>query len=583
MRASLAPSGLGRQAGPFFANHATHFSSNIMAFQGSSLIPSASFWVSILFLLVILMDSVRPLERSKYPRSLERSKYPRQRHNRGRHIIPGVPPPPSSRHHPLPHHQSQPQVSPNGPTKSIKEAVKNYRREEKKILDNILDTTVYDNRLRPQGVNTSDGPTVVNVNLYVRSFEKIDDVKMVSAERLLGLVMEYSVQITFRQQWNDHRLAFNDMSGRIKYLTLQDSRKVWMPDTFFRNEKHGQFHNIIQPNLYIRVFPNGDILYSIRVSLTLSCPMTLELFPLDTQTCYLRVASYGFTTDDLVYLWKVPDPVQFVSNLFLPGGFELHSYLDGSCNVKTATGEYSCLTVDMTFKRQISYYIITIYIPTLMIVMVSWMSFWLDHKSAPARVSLTITTLLAMSTTTSSINNSLPPVAYTKAIDVWSNLCVTFVFLALLEYALVNYAARADARANAERMALEKQMERDRQEAQFMYEEEEQQYYNQREKPMYNRDPLMRRIAGSAVIRGENKLLCAELPRDRAGQFKDQNGRAVNVVVNSVMNSLSGRVACEAKRIDVISRIIFPLSFAGFNIMYWSYYLTMSYYSTFTK
>ena len=95
---------------------------------------------------------------------------------------------------------------------------------------------------------------------------------------------------------------------------------------------------------------------------------------------------------------------------------------------------------------QLSYYVFTIYIPTFMTVCVSWMSFWLDHKSAPARVALTITTLLAMSTTTSSINNSLPPVAYTKAIDVWNNICVSFVFLALLEYALVNYAARADAR-----------------------------------------------------------------------------------------------------------------------------------------
>ena len=60
----------------------------------------------------------------------------------------------------------------------------------------------------------------------------------------------------------------------------------------------------------------------------------------------------------------------------------------------------------------------------------------------PARVALGVTTLLAMSTTQASIQNSLPPVAYTKAIDVWSGVCVVFVFSALLEYALVNYASR---------------------------------------------------------------------------------------------------------------------------------------------
>ena len=47
----------------------------------------------------------------------------------------------------------------------------------------------------------------------------------------------------------------------------------------------------------------------------------------------------------------------------------------------SVSGEYSCLTVDMTFKRQIAYYLFTIYFPTVIIVFSSWMSFWLDHKS----------------------------------------------------------------------------------------------------------------------------------------------------------------------------------------------------------
>ena len=45
---------------------------------------------------------------------------------------------------------------------------------------------------------------------------------------------------------------------------MTDSTKVWMPDTFFRNEKIGRFHDILQPNLYVRVYPNGNVLYSIR-------------------------------------------------------------------------------------------------------------------------------------------------------------------------------------------------------------------------------------------------------------------------------------------------------------------------------
>ena len=80
------------------------------------------------------------------------------------------------------------------------------RLEEKNILDRILDQNIYDARIRPATMDTMDGPTNILVNLMIRSIDKIDDVKM-----------EYSNQITFRQQWYDDRLEFGSkLSPRMK-------------------------------------------------------------------------------------------------------------------------------------------------------------------------------------------------------------------------------------------------------------------------------------------------------------------------------------------------------------------------------
>ena len=54
----------------------------------------------------------------------------------------------------------------------------------------------------------------------------------------------------------------------------------------------------------------------------------------------------------------------------------------------TFLGEYSCLQVDLMFARQLSFFVVTIYVPCSMTVTVSWFSFWLDHKAVSPRFSL---------------------------------------------------------------------------------------------------------------------------------------------------------------------------------------------------
>jgi anionic glutamate receptor len=102
---------------------------------------------------------------------------------------------------------------------------------------------------------------------------------------------EYTVQITFREKWKDERLRYDDHKDTIKFLTLTEPEKIWKPDLFFSNEKEGHLHNIIMPNVLLRIHPDGLVLYSIRISLVLACPMDLKYYPLDKQTCSMRMAS----------------------------------------------------------------------------------------------------------------------------------------------------------------------------------------------------------------------------------------------------------------------------------------------------
>ena len=57
------------------------------------------------------------------------------------------------------------------------------------------------------------------------------------------------------------------MLFKVKMITLKYEdygKKIWTPDTFIVNSVKGNRHDIVEPNNYLRIFPDGQVLYSER-------------------------------------------------------------------------------------------------------------------------------------------------------------------------------------------------------------------------------------------------------------------------------------------------------------------------------
>lgn len=78
------------------------------------------------------------------------------------------------------------------------------------------------------------------------------------------------------------------------------------------------------------------------------------------------------------------------------------------------------------------YYLIQMYIPSLLIVILSWVSFWINMDAAPARVGLGITTVLTMTTQSSGSRASLPKVGVEDPDVTWLLSEVDFFILCWL-------------------------------------------------------------------------------------------------------------------------------------------------------
>ncbi|KAK2816661.1 hypothetical protein Q7C36_022932 [Tachysurus vachellii] len=396
------------------------------------------------------------------------------------------------------------------------------------FLDKLMGkTSGYDARIRP---NFKGPPVNVTCNIFINSFGSVTET-----------TMDYRLNVFLRQQWNDPRLAYKEYPDDSLDLDPSMLDSIWKPDLFFANEKGASFHEVTTDNKLLRIFQNGNVLYSIRLTLILSCPMDLKNFPMDSQTCTMQLESFGYTMNDLIFQWLDKGPVQVADDLTMPQ-FVLKEEKDlGYCTKHYNTGKFTCIEVKFHLQRQMGYYLIQMYIPSLLTVILSWVSFWINMDAAPARVGLGITTVLTMTTQSSGSRASLPKVSYVKAIDIWMAVCLLFVFAALLEYAAVNFVSRQ----HKEFFRLRRRLQAEQRQ--------------RAELTQHNQDFFLSSFGLDVQLSGDGPL------SETAAMF-------AALPPGHSLFQIRRRFIDHAKRIDTISRAIFPLSFLIFNVFYWLTY-----------
>uniref|UniRef100_A0A7N8XRX0 Gamma-aminobutyric acid type A receptor subunit gamma1 n=1 Tax=Mastacembelus armatus TaxID=205130 RepID=A0A7N8XRX0_9TELE len=207
----------------------------------------------------------------------------------------------------------------------------------------------------------------------------------------------------------------------------------------------------------------------------------------------------------------------------------------------TQSGEYVIMTIFFDLSRRMGYFTIQTYIPCSMIVVLSWVSFWINKDAVPARTSLGITTVLTMTTLSTISRKSLPKVSYITAMDLFVSVCFIFTFAALMEYGTLHY------------FTSNRQTKKSKQKA----------------SSMVNIRP------GTSLLQMNNIVPYHE-EDDYAYECLD--GKDCTSFFCCFDDCRSGawrenRMHVRVSKIDSYSRIFFPTAFGLFNLVYWIGYL----------
>jgi len=273
----------------------------------------------------------------------------------------------------------------------------------------------------------------VNANVTILAFPEIST-----------LDLSFVADFVLLMRWVDPRLLFNNLRDNydLNSLSVDLQKQLWMPVLSFPNARQAEgtvvdsgsstivlklgtpLEDDIQRSIEARIYKGVEspLINMREYFVSFNCDFDLKMYPFDTQVCDMQYQVNGIPIRFLSLGVEIPEGCPDCTGGEYLGNRNLVEYLVGDIvmeDLGNYTEVFGRARVKILFKRRWFYHLITVFFQSVLLIFVSYMTFYFKISNFQDRVMIDITTMMVVATIQSAINKMVPKTSYIKMIDVW--------------------------------------------------------------------------------------------------------------------------------------------------------------------
>ena len=248
---------------------------------------------------------------------------------------------------------------------------------------------------------------------------------LVDVDAIKGSDQSFVASFYLEARWQDDRLSHQQQD-----LVTRPLNEVWHPRLQFLNQQRilSTFPE------RVTITPGGEVLYRQRVWGAFSQPLELQNFPFDRQDFQIILVASGYTPEEVKFM-RNPDGLSGLASAFSQEEWDILEWRLDITPYSVMEGDLPDASFAFVFvaERKLGFYIWKVIIPLILIVMMSWIVFWINPEQFATQIGVSTTSMLTLIAYRFVMVGLLPNISYLTRMDYFIFGSTLLVFLALIQ------------------------------------------------------------------------------------------------------------------------------------------------------